>query len=198
MNFRWAATAASGLATITGTVGNKDEVSVNYDLAKFDPDGKLSPHIVREPRNEACLFCHAQPGWKKRGANYGHRTDVHIRAGMKCVDCHPAGSRAMDPRINEREMHQFAKGDDPGGKVRDDLDNTVTSCNYCHTTGYLGAPVAKHTWLPTLHLDRIACQTCHIPERLVKPAQVQASDVFNPGTKISTKGKNSGFSMAPI
>lgn len=189
MNFRWAATAASGLATITGTVVNKDEVCVNYDLARFDPDGKLSTHIVREPRNEACLFCHAQPGWKKRGANYSHRTDVHIRAGMKCVDCHPAGSRAMDPRINGREMHQFAKGDDPGGKVRDDLDNSVTSCNYCHTTGYLGAPVAKHSWLPTLHLDRIACQTCHIPERLVKPAQVQASDVFNPGTKISTKGK---------
>jgi len=108
---------------------------------------------------------------------------------MKCVDYHPAGSRAMDPRINEREMHQFAKGDDQGGQVRDDLDNTVTSCNHCHTTGYLGAPVAKHAWLPSLHLDRITCQTCHIPERLVKAAQVQASDVFNPGTKISTKGK---------
>lgn len=189
MNFRWAATAASGLATVSGTVDKKEEVSVTYDLSKFDANGKLSPHIVREPRNEACINCHAQPGWKKRGANYDARTDVHLRAGLKCVDCHPSGSRAMDPRINEREMHQFAKGDDPGGKVRDDLDNTITSCNHCHTTGYMGAPVARHTWLPALHLDRIACQTCHIPERLVKAAQVQASDVYNPGTKINPKGK---------
>lgn len=189
MNFRWAATAASGLAKVSGTVDKKEEVSVAYDLSKFDANGKLSPHIVREPRNEACINCHAQPGWKKRGANYDARTDVHLRAGLKCVDCHPSGSRAMDPRINEREMHQFAKGDDPGGKVRDDLDNTVTSCNHCHTTGYLGAPIAKHTWLPELHLDRIACQTCHIPERLVKAAQVQAGDVYNPGAKITPPGK---------
>ncbi len=190
LNFRWAPTAASGWGVIKGSVDKNMDVKVSYDLSVFDADGKISPHIVREPRNEACLFCHAQPGWKKRGANFDARTDVHIRAGMKCVDCHPAGSKALDERINEREMHQFAKGDDPGGRVRDDLDNTVLDCNYCHTNGYLGAPIAKHNWLPPLHLEQIACQTCHIPERLVKPAQFQASDVFNPGTKISTKGKH--------
>jgi len=190
LNFKWAATAASGWARITGAVNKNDEVTVEYDLSKFDADGRLSPHIVREPRNEACLFCHAQPGWKKRGANYSQRSDVHLRAGMKCVDCHPAGSMATDERIREREMHQFGKGDDPGGKVRDDLDNTVIGCAECHDSGKMGAPVARHNWLPTLHLEKIACQTCHIPERLVKPAQVQASDVFNPGTKISTPGKH--------
>jgi hypothetical protein len=95
----------------------------------------------------------------------------------------------MDTRINEREMHEITKGDDPGGLVRDDLDNTMLDCDYCHSNGHLGAPVAKHTWLPPLHLDNIACQTCHIPQRTVKPAQFQASDVFNPGTKIPSKGK---------
>ncbi|MBW6461313.1 MAG: hypothetical protein K0B08_12145, partial [Bacteroidales bacterium] len=139
LNFKWAATAASGWARVTGAVNKNDEVTVMYDLSKFDADGRLSPHIVREPRNEACLFCHAQPGWKKRGANYSPRTDVHLRAGMKCVDCHPAGSMATDERIREREMHQFGKGDDPGGKVRDDLDNTVIGCAECHDSGKMGA-----------------------------------------------------------
>jgi hypothetical protein len=156
----------------------------------FDKDGTLSPNIVREPRDKACLFCHAKPGWKKRGANFRSRTDVHIQAGLKCVDCHPAGSKAIDERIKGKEIHQFGKGDDPGGHLRNDLDNTARDCDDCHSNGYLGAPVAKHSWLPPLHLDYIACQTCHIPERTVKAAQFQAGDVFNPGTKIPTKGKH--------
>jgi len=133
---------------------------------------------------------HAKPGWKTRGANFRARTDVHLRAGLKCVDCHPAGSSATDARIAGREEHQFGKGDDPGGCVRDDLDDTCVSCAGCHNTGRMGAPIAKHRWLPPLHLEKIACQTCHIPQRPVKAALVQAGDVFNPGTKIPTKGKH--------
>jgi cytochrome b subunit of formate dehydrogenase len=190
LNFRWAPTAAAGWANVSGSIQKNTAVEVVYNKSLFDAEGKVSPHIVREPRNDACLACHAQPGWKKRGANFSVRTDVHLRAGLKCVDCHPAGSKAMDVRVNEREMHQIAKGDDPGGLARNDLDNTVLDCDYCHSTGHLGAPVAKHAGLPPVHLDRIACQTCHIPQRLVKPAQFQASDVFNPGTKIPSKGKH--------
>ncbi|MBL7128795.1 MAG: hypothetical protein ISS16_07395 [Ignavibacteria bacterium] len=190
LNFRWAPTAAAGFGSITGSIRDSTLITINYNKSLFDADGKVSPHIVREPRDNACLNCHAKPGWKKRGANFRNRTDVHIRAGLKCVDCHPAGSKAMDDRINKKEMHQIGKGDDPGGQVRNDLDNTVLDCDYCHTNGHLGAPITKHVWLPPLHLDKIACQTCHIPERTVKSAQFQASDVFNPGTKIPTKGKH--------
>jgi hypothetical protein len=187
LNFRWAPTAAAGWAVVTGSIQKNGPVKTVYNTSLFEADGKISPHIVREPRNNTCLACHAQPGWKKRGANFSERTDVHLRAGLKCVDCHPAGSKALDSRINEREMHQIAKGDDPGGQVRNDLDNTMLDCEYCHTNGHLGAPITRHTWLPPLHLDNIACQTCHIPQRTVKPAQVQAGDVFNPGTKIPSK-----------
>ncbi len=190
LNFRWAPVAAAGLARIDGSISKDEAVTVTYDASKFDADGKLSPHIVREPRNETCLQCHAKPGWKKRGANFRARTDVHLAAGLRCVDCHPAGSQAADPRINEREMHQFAKGDDPGGQVRNDLDNTVRDCDSCHTSGEFGAPIATHEGLPPLHLDKIACQTCHIPWRHVKAAQAQLADVFNPGAKIPTKGKH--------
>ncbi len=189
LNFRWAPTAAAGLAQVTGAVARNEAVTVTYDASRFDADGKLSPHIVVSPRNETCLQCHAQPGWKKRGANYHARTDVHLRAGLRCVDCHPAGSRADDPRINGREVHQIAKGDDPGGQVRNDLDNTVRNCDRCHTTGEFGAPIAVHAGLPPLHLEHIACQACHIPERLVMPIEVQASDVFNPDAKIPKGGK---------
>jgi len=190
LNFRWAPTVAAGLAKVEGAIAKNEDVAVTYDVSKFDGDGKLSPHIVREPRNETCLKCHAKPGWKKRGANFRARTDVHLAAGLRCVDCHPAGSHADDPRINEREMHQFAKGDDPGGQVRNDLDNTVRDCASCHTTSEHGAPIATHEGVPPLHLDKIACQTCHIPWRHVKAAQAQLADVFNPGTKIPSKGKH--------
>jgi hypothetical protein len=189
-NFRWAPTASIGMASVQGSVANGDEIQVVYDASRFNPDGTVSLHIVREPRNDTCLQCHAKPGWKKRGANFRSRTDVHLRAGLRCVDCHPAGSSASDDRIHGKEVHQFGKGDDPGGQVRNDLDDTCRSCEDCHASGYLGAPIAKHAWLPPLHLEEIACQTCHIPERAVKAAQFQAGDVFNPGPRIPTKGKH--------
>ncbi|MBN1199154.1 MAG: hypothetical protein JXA23_07365 [Bacteroidales bacterium] len=188
-NFAWMATAGSGLAAITGSVKDSVPHTVTYDISKFDKEGKLSMHLVREPRNETCLNCHAKPQWKKRGASFTAETDVHMAKGMKCVDCHPAGSIATDERINGKEVHQFGKGDDPGGHVRDDLDNTMRTCTDCHLTGYLNAPIANHSWLPSFHLDDLSCQACHIPERRVKAALAQVSDVYNPGTKISPPPK---------
>ncbi len=188
-NFRWMATAGSGLAEVTGSVKDTVPLSVSYDLAKFDKSGKVSMHLVREPRTETCLNCHSKPQWKKRGASFTANTDVHIAKGLKCVDCHFAGSMAVDPKIRGKEVHQFGKGDDPSGWVRNDLDNTVRECKDCHLTGYYNAPIAKHEWLPELHLKELSCQACHIPERKVKSALVQASDVFNPGTKISPPTK---------
>ncbi len=189
-NYRWAATAGSGFASVTGVARDGQTPEVRYDLARFDAEGRPRVRIVREPRNEACLSCHAKPGWKKRGANFRARTDVHLRAGLKCVDCHTAGSQASDPRIRGEEVHQFGKGDDPGGRVRDDLDGTVRDCQDCHSSGDLGAPIAEHAWLPPLHLAELACQACHIPQRTVKAALVQAGDVFNPGPRIPSKGKH--------
>jgi len=137
-----------------------------------------------------------------------------------CAGCHPGGGSAEFDRQGKRYdlwMSDPASGLTPGAEnrfdgdyyqarwsetgvleadcllchhVRDDLDDTCVSCADCHATGKLGAPVAKHRWLPPLHLEQIACQTCHIPRRAVKAALVQAGDVFNPGTKIPTKGKH--------
>ncbi|MFW6171712.1 MAG: hypothetical protein ACODAD_14585, partial [Planctomycetota bacterium] len=141
-NFRWAATAGAGFASVRGSVSENEPVKVTYEESHFNDDGTVEPHIVRQPRDEACLSCHAKPGWKKRGANFRSRTDVHLRADVKCVDCHPAGSSATDPRISGHEQHQLGKGDDPGGHVRDDLNNTCVSCGDCHDSGRMGAPIA--------------------------------------------------------
>lgn len=190
LNFRWAATAGAGFATVTGKVSANEQPSVAYDKSKFTADGKVLVHIAPEPRNETCLHCHFKPDWKKRGAGYSTRTDVHMAAGMLCVDCHAAGSKAADPRISGREVHHFGKGDDPSGWVRNDLDDTVRSCEGCHLEGGRNAPRATHDWLPALHMEKLACQTCHIPTRAIKSALVQASDVYNPAPRISPPGKH--------
>lgn len=190
LNFRWAATAGAGFGRIQGKIQAGEQPIVVYDTTKFDAEGDVRVHMAPEPRNEACLGCHLKPGWKKRGASYTARTDVHAGAGMRCTDCHESGSRASDPRIRGREMHQIAKGDDPSGWVRNDLDNTVRSCESCHLEGWKNAPRARHAWLPPLHLAKLACQTCHIPFRGVKSALVQASDIYNPAPRIVPPAKH--------
>jgi hypothetical protein len=189
LNFRWAATEGAGFGSVVGKVASGEKPTVEYNKALFDEQGNVTVHIAPAPRNETCLHCHAKPDWKKRGASFSAHTDVHLAKGLKCVDCHTSGSRASDPRIRGREVHQFGKGDDPSGWVRNDLDNTVRSCESCHAEGTLGAPIAKHSWLPPLHLDKIACATCHIPRRYTKAALVQASDVFNGAPRITPPPK---------
>ena len=189
LNFKWAATEGAGFGQVSGIVASNQAPQVAYDLKNFDADGNVLVHAVPEPRNETCLTCHAKPNWKKRGASFSARTDVHIAAGLRCVDCHAAGSTAADARIRGREVHQFGKGDDPSGFVRNDLDDTVRSCQDCHLKGWNNAPRATHAWLPPLHLEKLSCQACHIPTRAVKSALVQASDAFTTAPYITPPGK---------
>ena len=189
LNFRWAATEGAGFGQVSGLVASNQTPQVAYDLKSFDADGNVLVHTVPEPRNDTCLTCHAKPDWKKRGASFSARTDVHIAAGLRCVDCHAAGNKAANPRIRGREVHQFGKGDDPSGFVRNDLDDTVRSCQDCHIKGWHNAPRATHAWLPPLHMEKLSCQACHIPSRAVKSALVQASDSFNAAPYITPPGK---------
>ncbi|NWF82377.1 MAG: hypothetical protein HXY18_00945 [Bryobacteraceae bacterium] len=189
LNFRWAATEGAGFGAVVGKVAAGEKPKVEYNKALFHENGNVTVHIAPLPRNETCLNCHAKPDWKKRGASFSAHTDVHLAKGLKCVDCHTSGSRAFDARVRGKEVHQFGKGDDPSGWVRNDLDNTVRTCESCHEQGTLGAPIAKHSWLPPLHLEKIACAACHIPRRYTKAALVQASDVFNGAPRITPPPK---------
>ena len=185
LNFKWAATAGAGIAIITGGVKKGEIPSAKYQLSKFDSEGHLNPPLIKEVPTENCLFCHLETDWKKKGTSYSSRFDIHLRAGIKCVECHPGGSSAKNTRINSKEEHNFGKGDDPGSLVRDDLDNTMITCQECHEKGLNMAPIMKHSnfkeaGVLEAHMEKIACQTCHIPEKAVKAALVQDSTVFNP------------------
>ncbi len=92
---------------------------------------------------------------KKRGFSWNDRInhDVHNLRGMECSDCH----RAID------KEHNFGKGNENVSTVRDDLDNTMKNCRQCHTEGYMGAPRPKHLSIRPNHLEKLACETCHIP-----------------------------------
>ena len=183
-NFRWAATVGAGLARVTGSVKKGELPGVRYDLSAFNPDGTVRLRITKTVPRENCLNCHKESDYKKRGASFKARDGVHARAGLRCVDCHWAGSSAGDPRIRGRELHEIGKGDDPGGHVRDDLDGTVRPCLGCHRDGEHGAPKALHRELPPVHLEKIACVTCHVPKRYVKAALIQDATVYNPAPGI--------------
>ncbi len=190
LNFKWAATAGSGFGSSEGSIKDGKPVKLTYDKSKFDDEGRVIVHIAPQPRNETCLQCHKKPDWKKRGASFSPRTDVHMAAGLICVDCHASGRKAVDKRIRDKEAHQFGKGDDPSGWVRNDLDNTMRTCEDCHIKGWRNAPKASHAWLPPLHMEKLSCQACHIPSRAVKSALVQASDVYNPAPRITPPPKH--------
>ncbi|MBW2079729.1 MAG: hypothetical protein JRI27_02050 [Deltaproteobacteria bacterium] len=189
LNFRWAASAGADFAIVERAVAQNAAPTIKYKTEIFQPDGKVALNIVREVPKEKCLNCHLEPDWKKKGEPYNHRTDIHLRAGLKCVDCHVTGRSATDERIAGQERHEIGKGDDPTGLVREDLNNSMRTCRDCHMDGLLKAPVPRHVGLPPRHLDKIACQTCHIRQRQVKAALMQDSTVFNAAPRIAKAGK---------
>ena len=90
---------------------------------------------------------------EEREVASGVRTRIFIRQRIfSCVSCHPSD-----------QEHNFAKGNTIQETVRDDLDNTMHSCEDCHYKGKdKKAPRYRHPFSPR-HMKRIACQTCHIP-----------------------------------
>ena len=78
-NYRWAATVASGLATVKGNASELDEfydpeteykIRTTYDKSRFDANNKVFLDIVRKPPSSRCYFCHstqdtAAPGKKE-------------------------------------------------------------------------------------------------------------------------------------
>ena len=190
-NFQWAATAALGLAVVRGEAKNvRDDwdpdlppspdfpeqagPTLIYDHSRFDPDDRVLFSITRRPSNDRCYFCHSQ---RIVGAGAPERwhteQDVHIAAGLLCVDCHRHGLDHMMTRGYEGES------DHP---VRKSL-----TCRGCHLGqgepaggvslgGRYGAPHPQHRGLPPLHLDKLTCTACHSgPWPEMVPKRVQTS-----------------------
>ena len=175
-NFRWAATAASGLGDVGGMAskvpgewlpttdlhpddtGYATPPAVRYDTSQFDFKHRAFIDVAK-PQDKHCLYCHSvteanKPKWQAAG-------DVHSNSGLKCVSCHRNG---LDHRIIRGYASEAADRKTPAiGEL---------SCQGCHLGaegasgaaamgGRLGAPRPRHPGLPAVHIEKIACTTCH-------------------------------------
>ena len=111
---------------------------------------------VHLPTRETCLRCHAKAGGGdgvKRGdistasTNPAYASDVHLSpqgGNLLCQDCHvPTNHQIPGSGIDLRIAE--------GGSVKE--------CKSCHT-----ADVNSHSNDLKKHMDRVSCQTCHIPK----------------------------------
>ena len=133
-NWRGAATAASGIAAVDGMNERLDDTwdvesmpdnpddhlfrvpeHPVYDPARFDAKGRCTLDLGR-PRNENCLACHSVS--QKGMPSHAIEGDVHLKRGMKCVDCHTNGIDRIDTTMHGR-LIRFT------GKVSDLIDGTL-------------------------------------------------------------------------
>lgn len=124
---------------------------------------KIAQHVGK-PGRENCGACHFSGGGGdavKHGdldsslKNPSRELDVHMAkdgANLVCADCHtfnahqPSGSRYA---VNPKDTHGFDLPKD---------DHNRATCESCH-----GMAPHKEAKINT-HANKVACQTCHIPE----------------------------------
>lgn len=176
-NFRWAATAALGLAVVRGEARKAPDdwdpyappdpdfperagPTLIYDKTRFDPDDRVLFQITRRVPNERCYFCHTTRVVGDGAPEPWHTDqDIHLAAGLLCVDCHRHGIDHAMTRGYEGESEH------PGRAAR--------TCRGCHLGdassseintvlgGHLRAPHPAHDGLPPLHLEELTCTACH-------------------------------------
>ena len=164
-NFRWAAAASSGFASMRGAARDMPDnydmygialpekpdaipPSITYDRSRFDDRGRVLFDIARRVPSGRCYFCHSSkvvdPANPER---WEADEDVHLRAGMTCVDCHRNGL--------DHNMVRGYEGERPGSTA------TLT-CKGCHMdNGRMGAPRPLHVGIPAVHFDKLSCTACH-------------------------------------
>ena len=213
-NFMWAGAATTDLAAVSGAaasmppsydpfMGADDErmaakaPAIKYNKAKLDAKGRAFFDLPSSPPDDRCYFCHnnVQVG---PGSPEVWQTDqdLHLAAGLSCSDCHRNGLNHMVSRNYEGE---------PSAAGKPQLQ-TLT-CRGCHlgaqsaaagpdtTGGRLGAPVPKHVGLPTIHLERLACTTCHSG---LYPGNVTARIQTSRAHALEFQGPHRGPDMLPL
>ena len=200
-NFQWAATASAGMALVRGIAKTVPETwdpmtpatgdnpkefppSVAWDAWRFNSQKAAFFNIVLVPSNDRCYFCHTNHAvGKDVSEKWEQDEDVHLKAGMKCADCHRHGIDHMMTRGYE-------------GETPPDSSKTTLTCRGCHlgeqsaaagpntVGGRLGAPVPQHKGLPTVHFKKLTCTACHSGPRPGSAAgHVQTSRAHELGVK---------------
>ena len=167
-NLRWAATAASGLASVKGQASRQGDtydpltgsaISVKYEQGIFGSADRVLLDITRQVPNNRCYFCHSNTDVDPaRPERWMADEDVHLAAGMRCVDCHRHG---IDHNITRGYEGEEAASKNPLA--------AVSTCRGCHLgtdhsppdTGRLGAPRPSHNGIPTIHFEKLTCTACH-------------------------------------
>jgi hypothetical protein len=179
-NFRWAAAASSGLALVKGSADDMDEMydpfdpfvvetaqsgrrkppTITYHKNVFDHENYVFFDIVREVPSHRCYFCHSNlyTGSEKT-EKWACDEDIHLKAGLTCVDCHRHG---ID--------HKITRGYAGEQETSANELAATSSCEGCHlgkdsspdpVAGRLGAPVPEHRGLPPVHFEKLTCTACH-------------------------------------
>ncbi|MEM7262600.1 MAG: hypothetical protein AAF488_11465 [Planctomycetota bacterium] len=162
---------APTLAAGIGKKSAEDPSRIVYDTRRFESDGTIFIDVVRRPPNESCYGCHTvKPVGDGATPRWLHEGDVHLAAGLDCVDCHTNG-------LDHHTVRGFP------GESADGHPAATLSCEGCHGgveegdgAGHFGAPRPEHRGLPPLHLETMSCTSCHsgfVPSD--PPHQVQTS-----------------------
>jgi len=174
-NYRWAATASSEFAYVTGTT--EDLKDYDFRAPFLSSDTKLRPPAVEyykdsfkhndwarfdvsvEIPKQRCYFCHSNADVRDgKNEKWLADEDVHLTAGLKCMDCHRNGL-----------PHDIIRGYPAEPCDSNNSLAAVSSCQGCHTAknngpplnGRFTAPVPKHIGLPKVHFDKLTCTACH-------------------------------------
>ena len=176
-NFRWASAATCEFASVSGSANDMPDTydpfmpdppedakkvppTIKYRETAFDHENKVYFNIVREVPNNRCYFCHSNLYLEEEDTEkWNTDEDIHLTAGMKCVDCHRNG---ID--------HSIIRGYEDESSASANHLEAASSCEGCHLgekdssspmAGRLGAPVPEHRGIPPVHFERMTCTACH-------------------------------------
>ncbi|GEM_PF-3045078 len=146
-----------GLYIRPDVMGMKADIPKRGTFWKMEYDGEENYDKALEE---------VEAGRKSEGDLAGY--DVHAARGVECVDCH--ATKAEGPTAPD---HDFGKGIDTGGTVRNDLDfQKVKVCTDCHNPDQMTLAHRDSFGSEEIvadHFENVACETCHIPYKRYWP-----------------------------
>src|ERR1043165_3077486 len=115
-NIKWAPAIGAGLGTFGGFKTAKaiadawrpgrpvptNLPAIKYDRTKFDADNNVLFQVTLRPSASTCYYCHTSDS-QLGDARWHSDRDIHLRAGMSCIDCHRNGVDHMVVRGYEGE-----------------------------------------------------------------------------------------------